>query len=49
MTNNKLQLIPRLIGRILAYNIYSKTYSYNCNSRDLASCVYAIIAGLEVN
>jgi len=49
MTNNKLQLIPRLIGRILAYNICFKTGSYNYYSHDLASCVYTIIAGLEVN
>jgi len=49
MTNNKLQPIPRLSGRIFAYNICFKTESYNYYSRDLASCVYAIIAGLEVN
>ena len=49
MTNTKLQPIPRLIGRILAYNICPKIGSYNYYSRDLASCVYAIMAGLEVN
>jgi len=49
MSNNKLKLIPRLIGRILAYNICPKTGSYNYYSRDLATCVYAIMAGLEVN
>jgi len=49
MTNTKLQSIPRLIGCILAYNICPKTESYNNFSRDLASCVYAIMAGLEVN
>jgi len=49
MTNTKLQPIPRLIGRILAYNICPKTGSYNYFSRDLASSVYAIMAGLDVN
>ena len=49
MTNNKLKPIPRLIGRILSYNICPKTGSYNYYSRDLSSCVYAIMAGLEVN
>ena len=49
MSNNKLKPIPRLIGRILAYNICPKTGSYNYYSRDLATCVYAIMAGLEVN
>ena len=49
MANNKLQLIPRLIGRILTYNICLKTGSFNYYSYDLASCVYAIMAKLEVN
>ena len=49
MINNKLQPIPRLIGRILAYNICPKIGSYNQYSCDLASCAYAIIVGLEVN
>ena len=49
MTNNKLKPIPRLISRILAYNICPKTGSYNCYSRNLATCVYAIMAGLEIN
>ena len=49
MTNNKLKPIPRLIGCILAYNICPKIGSYNYYSRDLATCVYAIMAGLEVN
>ena len=49
MTNNKLKPIPRLIGRILAYNICPKTGSYNYYSRELATCVYAIMAGLDVN
>ena len=49
MSNNKLKPIPRLIGRILAYNICPKTGSYNYYSRDLATCVYAIMAGLDVN
>ena len=46
---NKLQPISRLIGRILVYNICPKTESYNYYYRDLASRVYAIMAGLEVN
>ena len=49
MTNNKFQLIPRLIGHILAYNICPKTGSYNYCSRDLATYDYAIMANLEVN
>ena len=49
MSDNKLKPIPRLIGRILAYNICPKTGSYNDYSRDLATCVYAIMARLEVN
>jgi len=49
MTNTKLQPVSRLIGRILAYNICSKIESYNYFSRDLATCVYAIMAVLEVN
>ena len=48
MTNKKLQTIPRLIGRILAYNICPKTGSYNYYSRDLATCVYVNMANLEV-
>ena len=49
MTNNKLQPISQLIGRILTYNIYLKTGSYNYYSHDLATCVHVITAGLEVN
>ena len=49
MTNTKLKPIPRLIGRILSYNICPKTGSYNYYFRELSSCVYAIMAGLEVN
>ena len=40
MANNKLQPMLRLIGRILACNIYPKTGSYNYYSCDLAACVY---------
>jgi len=49
MTNTKLQPIIRLIGHILAYKICPKTDSYNYFFRDLASCVSAIMAGLDVN
>ena len=49
MTNTKLKPIPRLIGRILSYNICPKSGSYNYYSRELSACVYAIMAGLEVN
>jgi len=49
MANNKLQPIPRFIGRILTYNIYPKSSSYNYYSRDLTTCVYAIMTKLEVN
>ena len=48
MTKNKLKSIPRLIGRILAYNICPKTGSYNYYSRDLATRVYAIMFGLKL-
>ena len=47
MSNNKLKPIPRLIGRILAYNICPKIGSYNYYSRD--TYVYTIMARLEVN
>ena len=49
MVNNKIQLISSLIGRILAFNICPKTSSYHHYSRDLATCVYAIMAKFEVN
>ena len=49
MKHNNLQPIPRLIDRILAYNICPKTRIYNYYSYNLASYVYAIMAGLEVN
>ena len=49
IANNKLQPIPRLIDRILAYNICPKIGSYNYYSHDLATCVHAIMAKLEVN
>ena len=49
MTNNTLQLIPKLIGHILAYNICPKTGGYSYSSRDFATCVYAIMTKLEVN
>jgi len=49
MTNTKLQPIIRLISRILTYNICPKIRSYNYYSHDLATCVYAIMAGLKVN
>ena len=49
MANTKLQPIPRLIARILAYNICQKIDSYNYYSCDLAACAYAIMARLEVN
>ena len=49
MANNKLKPIPRLIGRILSYNICPKTGSFNYFSKELSSCVYAIMAGHDVN
>ena len=49
MTNNKLQPIPRLIGRILPYNICPKMGSFNYFSRELSACVYVIMIRLEVN
>ena len=49
MANSKLQPIPRLIGRILAYNICVKMGSYNYYSHDLATCVYVIMAKFKVN
>lgn len=49
IASNKLQPIPKLIGRILAYNICHKTENYNYYFRDLATYIYAIIVKLEVN
>jgi len=49
MTNTKLQPVPHLISRILAYNICPKIRSYNYFSRDLDTCVNVIMTGLEVN
>ena len=49
MTNNKLKPIPRLIGRILAYNLIPKTGSFDYFSQDLTVCVYALMVGLQVN
>jgi len=49
MANNKLQHILRLIGRILTNNVRPKTGSLNYYSCDLASCVYVIMAKLEVH
>ena len=49
MTNTKLKPVPRLIGKILTYNICPKIGSYNYYFLNLATCVYAIMAGLEVN
>jgi len=37
IASNKLQPIPKLIGRILAYNICHKTENYNYYFRDLAT------------
>ena len=48
MINTKLQPIPILIGRILAYNICPKMDS-SLFSRELSSFVYAIMGNLEVN
>ena len=44
MSNNKLKPISRL-----AYNICPKIGSYIYYSRDLATCVYTIMAGRKVN
>ena len=49
VANNKLQPIPKLIGCTLAYNICPKTDNYNYYFRNFATCVYAIMAKLEVN
>ena len=49
MANNKLQPILRLIDRILASNICPKIGSYNYYFRDFTTCVYVIMAKLEVN
>ena len=49
MKNNKLQPTPKLIGRMLAYNICPKTGTFNYFSRELSACVYAIMVKLEVN
>ena len=49
MQNNKLKPIPRLIGRILAYNLLPKTSSFDYFSHYLIVCVYAVMVGLKVN
>jgi hypothetical protein len=46
---NSLQPWARLIARIFAYNIIPKTGSYTYISNDLLKCVYAVMAGLDVN
>ena len=45
----QLQPVPRLIGRILAYNICPKMRSFNYFSRELSACVYGIMARLDGN
>ena len=49
MASNKRQPIRRLIGHSFAYNICPKMKIFNYFSRELATCLYAIIARLEVN
>jgi len=41
---NKLQPTTRLIGKILAYNICPKTYSFNYFSLGLAACIYTVMS-----
>lgn len=47
--NNKLRQIPRLVRRILAYNMVPKTGSFTYYFHDLSIYVYAIMAKLKVN
>lgn len=47
--SNKLRPIPRFIARILAYNLFPKTGSFNFISLDLAKALYAIMANIQVN
>jgi len=49
MSANSLQPLPRIIARIFSYNIIPKTGSYTYISNDLLKCVYAVMAGLDVN
>jgi hypothetical protein len=49
MQNNKLRPIPRLVCRILAYNVLPKTGSFDHISGELAAATYAVMAGLKVN
>lgn len=49
MKANSLQPLARIIARILSYNIIPKKGSFTYISNDLLKCVYAVMAGLNVN
>jgi hypothetical protein len=49
MLSNKLRPIPRLISRILSYNMIPKTGSYDHMSSELQVATYAIMANIKVN
>ena len=50
MTNTKLKpILVSLVVSFLTISAQKLRDSYNYYSRDLATCVYAIMAGLEVN
>jgi hypothetical protein len=49
MQNNKLRPLPRLVCRILAYNLIPKTGSFDYISSELAVATYAIMANIKVN
>jgi hypothetical protein len=49
MVTNKLRLIPRLVSRILSYNMIPKTGSFDHMSAELSVATYAIMANIKVN
>jgi hypothetical protein len=49
MSAKSLQPLPRIIARIFSYNIIPKKGSFTYISNDLLKCVYAVMAGLNIN
>ena len=49
MMSNKLRPIPRLVSRILSYNMIPKTSFFDLMSSELQVATYAIMANIKVN
>jgi hypothetical protein len=49
MFSNKLRPVPRLVSRILSYNLLPKTGSFDHMSHELQVATYAIMANIKVN